>query len=716
MISGRYGALLSMFHVCRALVIRGEAERRYARSGGDASLGNEAHPLGKVGGRGVRLTLVLMAIMFGIGNGSWLSPKITRGAAEPDLTAVSVVENDCAFLIQFDDDPRPLLGDITCGWLDVPENWADPDGRRIQLGYVVLQSTSADPALDPVIYLDGGPGGSPLTGVLTFAELFSGLRASRDVVLFDQRGTRHSSELRCPMLGGSQPDLAGNAADAPPPALLYPAELVDPYEVLQQARQDVAPMAAACAREIAANGVDLRQYNSIASANDTVALIEALGYDTFNLYGLSYGTRLALVVMRDHPASGIRSVVLDSSFPPQINGFERYPEEFHEVVVQLFADCALDRACHAAYPDLTRRFMALLDALAERPLVTAEGEPIDDRDLVQLMQRLSGLIPAVPLIPRMIAELEQGETATFAAIASGELTAAPAEATPEPPGEAPEADAAAATPIAAEADLPAAADFLDFLQQRIETLPDDEADALVAALLGLDAQPRERESLVALVEGLFPDDPEARGELLDLLTRMDEDDVQEVFTVVADRVSLLDFLTFGMTLPQFNSVECNEEIPFQAFEETVAVAQGLAIPELALGVVQAMANQFAICEVWPSGRAPGFENAPVHSDVPTLILAGAYDVQTPVSWNKSAFVTLPNALFVEAPMSGHGVITYSDCAGQIVAAFIADPAVPPDTACTVDLMPDWALPPATEIASSATMALPVFVAGNEIAH
>ena len=663
----------------------------------------------------MRQTLVILVIMFGLGNGIWPSASIAQGAGQPDLTAVSVVENDCSFLIQFDDDPRPLLGDMTCGWLDVPENWAIPDGRRLQIGYVVLESTSADPAPDPVIYLDGGPGGSPLTGVLTFAGLFSGLRASRDVVLFDQRGTRHSSELRCPALGGDRPGLAGGEASAAPPALLYPAELGEPYEVLQQARLDVAPAAAACAREITASGVDLRQYNSIASANDTVALIKALGYDTYNLYGLSYGTRLALVVMRDHPHSGMRSVVLDSSFPPQINGFERYPEEFHEVVMQVFADCELDRTCQAAYPDLRRRFIALLDTLAANPIVTAEGEQINDRDLVQLMQRLSGLIPAAPLVPRMIEELEQGDAATFIAIASGDITAAPAGATPESGSDTPGMDAAAATPFVDEAGLSAAVLFLDVLQQRIETLPDDEADALVAALLGLDARPRARESLVDLVEETFPDDLDARSNLLALVTGMPEADVEEVFTIVADRVSLLDFLTFGMTLPQFNSVECNEEIPFQAFDETVAVAQGLEIPELALGVVQVIANQFATCEVWPSGRAPGFEDAPVHSDVPTLILAGAYDVQTPVSWNKTTFVTLPNARFVEVPMSGHGVITYSDCAGQIVAAFIADPVEPPDTVCAAALEPDWALPSATEIAPTAEMAVTKSAAGEDIA-
>ena len=73
-------------------------------------------------------------------------------------------------------------------------------------------------------------------------------------------------------------------------------------------------------------------------ATDAVALMNALGYPIYNVYGISYGTRLALVMMRDHPDAGMRSVVLDSSFPPEIPGFERFVTEAHEVVMQLFSD------------------------------------------------------------------------------------------------------------------------------------------------------------------------------------------------------------------------------------------------------------------------------------------------------------------------------------------------------------------------------------------
>ena len=111
---------------------------------------------------------------------------------------------------------------------------------------------------------------------------------------------------------------------------------------------------------------------------------------------------------------------------------------------------------------------------------------------------------------------------------------------------------------------------------------------------------------------------------------------------------------------------------------------------------ESLVKVFAICERWPSGRAPATEGLPVWSEVPTLILAGAYDNLTPVSWNKSAFDTLPNGVFVLAPMSGHAVITYSACAEQVADAFIGNPVEPPDTSCFADLAPQWVLPPAGE--------------------
>jgi pimeloyl-ACP methyl ester carboxylesterase len=121
-------------------------------------------------------------------------------------------------------------------------------------------------------------------------------------------------------------------------------------------------------------------------------------------------------------------------------------------------------------------------------------------------------------------------------------------------------------------------------------------------------------------------------------------------------------------------------------------AQRLDIPDLALGVPETFVKIFAICEHWPSGQASAEAAEAVWSDIPSLVMAGAYDNLTPVSWNKSAFVSLANSEFVLFPMAGHGTLVYSTCAKDIGAAFVANPSAPLDTACVAGLEPEWVLP------------------------
>ncbi|MCA9878450.1 MAG: alpha/beta hydrolase, partial [Thermomicrobiales bacterium] len=447
----------------------------------------------------------------------------------------------------------------------------------------------------------------------------------------------------------------------------------------------------ACVQQIAESGADLTQYNTIANTNDVVALVKALGYGDYNLYGISYGTRLALEVMRNHPDSGLRSVVLDSTYPPEVKTYEQFPQEPHEVVTQLFVDCERDAACNAAYPDLKERFIDLLARLRAEPLVAEDGVPITDRDLIGVMQSLGNNIPAVPYVPLMIAELERGEANTFLGIASGSLPA-PAAST-----QAAGSETEPAPGTAALGDFSPARRFVLDAQAQLESRSEPEARPFLQLLSNLDTLAPTRQTLREFIGRAFPapEEAETRQTFLSAIGAMSDADVQEVFAVVAQTITLEDLRTVGQSLPQYYSIECNERIAFQSFTNMVTNARQLEIPDLALGVPESFVKVFAICERWPSGQAPASSAQPVWSDIPTLVLAGAYDNLTPVSWNKSAFVTLPNATFVLAPMAGHGVIAYSECAQQVGYAFIDNPAMTPDISCFDDRKPRWVPPPAT---------------------
>lgn len=672
------------------------------------------------GVRGIACALLVAASTLG-----WFAPSAAqRGAV--DVSSATIAETDCAVLAGPDGSLDPALGDVACGVLSVPENWRVPDGRRLDIHYAVLRSTAEAPAPDPVLYLEGGPGSATLVSAAFYADLFAPLRAERDVVLFDQRGTGVSSPLRCAEWTlddlfavdlGDEP-IVEDGADSDATPASAPAEVesanapTDPDALLDAARAAVADGMARCAQQLVSAGIDLRQYNSIASANDAVALLHVLGYDRANLYGISYGTRLALVIARDHPDAGIRSIVLDSTFPPEVHGFEQYPAEPHEVVIQLFADCALDAACSAAYPDIKARFIRLLDELGRRPIALDDGTQVGQDELIAVMQGLNGAIGVVPWIPRLVAELEAGETATWLAIRDGLVglpgsgNSAEAQATPmvsETPADAEEAtpttedgvaDLAALIPwYAGDAEALSGADlFIGDVAARAHALPMDEGTELLVRFIMLANVPPTRDSLEGFARRAFPDGSEGRAAQLGLIRLLSDADVADLFARLQDAAAIIDPSRLRNNQLQFFSVECNEEIPFQRFEETARVARSLEIPELGLNTVPGVAAFFATCEVWPSGRAPEIENLPVASDVPTMIFAGAYDLQTPVSWNKSAFVHLPNASFVLFPMAGHGTILFSQCAGDIAAAFIDDPRSIPDESCVSDLRPVWAMP------------------------
>lgn len=270
-----------------------------------------------------------------------------------DPTAIPAPETAAAPTFEPGACQFPLPGgvNVVCGAVVVPEDRENiANGRSIRLHVAVFPSTSDNPAPDPIVYLEGGPGGYALETVqYRFGEMFAPLVATRDLVIFDQRG-----------VGASEP-----ALDCPELRELG-LDLLDDVLTDAEALALESETAAACRDRLLADGVALSAYNSRENAADVEAVRQALGYDTWNLYGISYGTRLALTVMRDHPA-GVRSVVLDSTFPLSVNLSSDLPANMDRAFDTLFAGCAADADCAAAFPDLEDTFFTLVGTLNETP-------------------------------------------------------------------------------------------------------------------------------------------------------------------------------------------------------------------------------------------------------------------------------------------------------------------------------------------------------------
>jgi pimeloyl-ACP methyl ester carboxylesterase len=275
---------------------------------------------------------------------------VAQGVYVPEF-----VETDCLF----------DLPGVVCGVLVVPEDRSDPAGNQVELAVAIILSRSAEPAPDPVIYLEGGPGGAAIFGIEDLMR--HPIVEERDLIVFDQRGNGFSlPSLNCP-------------------------------ELEEEAEDGVQ----ACRDRLIEEGVNLDAYNTAASAADVNDLRVALGYDQVNLWGISYGTKLALTTLRDFP-DGIRSVVIDSVYPPEIEDLAQQATAFVGAYQALFDRCAEDADCSAAFPDLEFVFYDTVAAYNEAPMYieTEDGEVelTGDEILAQLFQALydSERLPYLP--------------------------------------------------------------------------------------------------------------------------------------------------------------------------------------------------------------------------------------------------------------------------------------------------------------------------------
>ena len=210
----------------------------------------------------------------------WLFPAAVRAESGSEIPRFEAA--DCPF-------GSPANVTVHCGYLVVLEDRAQSGGATIRLAVAILKSDNPQPAGDPLIFLNGGPGAHALMDLPRFVNNFRLLLVdlNRDVIIFDQRGVGLSQPaLECPEL---VPSLIARAQGQ---ALTLGEERA-PY--------------LACRDRWLSEGVNLAAYTTAESAADVNDLWRTLGYRQVNLYGISYGTVLAETVMRDYP-DGIRSV------------------------------------------------------------------------------------------------------------------------------------------------------------------------------------------------------------------------------------------------------------------------------------------------------------------------------------------------------------------------------------------------------------------------
>lgn len=243
-----------------------------------------------------------------------------------------------------------------CGWLIVPEDWKVADSSKIKLAVAVYHALQPDESLAPIIYLSGGPAFAPLGKIgkhMKFWRRTANNRfPGRTLIVFDQRGSGLSEpKLACPEMHDSKlwwpisknPDQEFDVSGALHAAYRY------------------------CMTQHFETGHQLHAFNTRQSANDVESLRHALGFEKVVLYGASYGTRLALTVMDQHP-DHIEAAILDGVDPPQVRSTWDDADALGQVFDRLFEACDQDPGCAKAYPDLRGRFLRALAQLKREPV------------------------------------------------------------------------------------------------------------------------------------------------------------------------------------------------------------------------------------------------------------------------------------------------------------------------------------------------------------
>ena len=445
-----------------------------------------------------------------------------------------------------------------CGYITLPQNYENPDAGDVAIYYVQIKSPNPTPQLDPLVYLVGGPGSSGSQILLSsFQAYLRPFAEDRDIIVIDQRGTGYSTpSLYCQEAIYRLGDILQSTADTHATVVL---------DILTE-----------CHTRLSEKGIQFETFNSQSNAQDIVNVLLSLGYDQWNLVGVSYGSRLALTMMRDYPQY-LRSVILDSVYPLQADlYFDSYYSGERSLSV-LFEACANDLKCNTLYPDLETVFHNVYNRLNENPIIVG----FNQSRLGALQIELSGY--------RLY-------------------------------------------------------------------------DWIFSWLYSVD-------SIRTIPKLIYQLDAEQVGYSVQMGTTYE---------------SSLILLSLGMHY----TVQCQEEYPSNNARDYASIIESFPYLDGYLRYpVEGMDTVGQLCALWQAKAMTGIANAPVKSDVPTLLLTGNFDPITPPAYADLANETLSMSYNYVLPHVGHGVLRSESCAVDIALAFIDTPYTEPDITCIAETLP-----------------------------
>jgi len=267
-----------------------------------------------------------------------------------------------------------------CGTLALPEDPTVPGGRTVDVFVARIAALSAEPRLDPLLLIAGGPGQSTVDFYLQLRGAFEPARRERDIILVDQRGTGRSA--------------VGFGCAVPDDLVIETAGTAVLEGVID-----------GC---LAGLERDPRFYTTSVAVQDLERVRAALGIESWNVYGVSYGTRVAQHYLRRFPER-VRTLVLDGVVPAPLALGPDVALEAQRALEQVFARCAADGGCAERFPDLPQHFAALLARLdAADSAAPAATPPLNALELRALVRFMSYNGATVALLPVLLSEAYGG--------------------------------------------------------------------------------------------------------------------------------------------------------------------------------------------------------------------------------------------------------------------------------------------------------------------
>lgn len=551
-----------------------------------------------------------------------VAPSLTQdmpGVGAQTTYPVAVETAECPFR---------LLGEkeeITyrCGIVRLPQDRSTP-ASSVQVGLFFAQLDALNPTTrtPPLLYLAGGPGASGVYDVPFLAPLLQPVRTGRDLLFFDIRGSGFSQpRIDCTLFTGGAPDTR-------------------------------------CMEKLRAQGIEPMLFNTTQNAADAADLARVLGYSEVDLLAVSYGTRLALELLRAQPDI-VRAAVLDSTVAPETLTFELQALGDYEARIWPFADCEAQPACRGRFGEMAGRFVALINRLDEGdPAHRAGAGPLDAGQLYRIADLAMNQPDAMALMPLLVDELDRGVDATYTALRDGEFWVAYAE----------------------QGRARYAFEELSMrLDASLHTLPAGDRSAAREGLAALAAETVDNRTLIEYLSKLLP--ASAVEKLRSLVASLTTYERGRLLQYYGADLHLYDH----SRLDDIRSIiNCQEEIPFidpEAVRQNQAV---IPVPSLLppFDFVSSVSKEQQSCLGQGIQPAPAAFKDAVVSDTPVLLLSGSQDSVTPALWSRLAAASLTNARLVLFPAFGHALLYHDgDCVVEIVEGFLDDPLGAIDTAC-----------------------------------